>query len=931
MSEVRRPEHRFTRTATRTEDELDCMNEKTSQPETMDKRYDPKAIEDAWYARWLENGLFRGDPDQGGEPYSVMIPPPNVTGVLHMGHALNNTFQDILVRWRRMQGRNAVWVPGTDHAGIATQNVVERALRKEGLSREDLGRDAFLERVWDWKETHGDAIVNQLKKLGCCCDWDRLRFTMDAGLSEAVAEVFVRLYDKGLIYRGQYIVNWCPRCRTALSDEESEHRAEQGKLWRLRYPVKPADAADTTAPDYIVVATTRPETMLGDTAIAVHPDDERYRTLENATITLPLVGRVLRVIRDDYVDPAFGTGAVKVTPAHDPNDFAMGQRHDLPSVSVMNEDGTMNEAAGPYAGMDRFECRKAVLRDLKEQGLIDGVEDHSHAVGHCYRCETVVEPRLSAQWFVAMKELARPAVEAVKSGQIDFTPARWTKVYLEWMENIRDWCISRQIWWGHRIPVYTCQACAHEWAAPKQPDTCPKCGANDLRQDEDVLDTWFSSWLWPFSTLGWPQDTADLQRYYPTHDLVTASEIIFFWVARMIMAGLEFKGEIPFRHVYIHGTVRDEQGRKMSKSLGNVIDPLAIIDTYSADALRFSLMMLAATGQDIYLSNDKFEIGRNFGTKLWNVARYIAMHSDRAGEVGMPVPDFDPQQLASDDKHILWTLQNAIRQCTDNLEKLRFGDVAHVLYEFVWGQFCDWYIEYSKASLYGADPQRKNAVLKTLHYVFSNALRLLHPIMPFVTEELWHAMGYGTQNDFIMRAPWPESADDETLKAWGIARTDVDYVDGKHELMRAARALKADYGIADAKEADYTVKVGTPVWAETIEADRIALQAGLRARSLTLLAKSDPKTVMPSAVVKLGTVYLSLDGLVDVEAEQRRLSDQLAKVSGDLAKVNAKLNNIAFVSKAKPDVVQHQKTRKEELVARQDKLNRLLETLAQMA
>ncbi len=917
--------------ATTTMMKTEATTSSTSPSGAMDKRYDPKAIEDAWYARWMERGLFRGDPARAGEPYAVMIPPPNVTGILHMGHALNNTFQDVLVRWRRMQGRNAVWVPGTDHAGIATQNVVERALRKEGLSREDLGREAFLERVWAWKNTHGDAIVGQLKKLGCSCDWDRLRFTMDDGLSEAVAEVFVRLYDKGLIRRGQYIVNWCPRCRTALSDEESEHRPERGRLWRLRYPVRANASADEgDRPAYVVVATTRPETMLGDTAVAVHPEDERYRQLENATLTLPLLGRELRVIRDDFVDPSFGTGAVKVTPAHDPNDFAMGQRHELAFVNVMNEDGVMNEEAGPYAGLDRFACRKAVLRDLEKAGLLEGADDHDHAVGHCYRCDTAVEPRLSVQWFVSMKPLAEPAIEAVKSGRIVFTPARWTKVYLEWMENIRDWCISRQIWWGHRIPVFTCQACAHEWAAKTTPATCPKCGANEVRQEEDVLDTWFSSWLWPFSTLGWPAKTDSLERYYPTHDLVTASEIIFFWVARMIMAGLEFQGDIPFRNVYIHGTVRDEQGRKMSKSLGNVIDPLAIIETYSADALRFSLMMLAATGQDIFLSNEKFEIGRNFGTKLWNVARYISLHGARDAAAGPPACDFDPQRLAPDDLHILWKLGETIGTCTENLEKRRFSDVAHSLYEFVWGQFCDWYIEYSKNSLYGDDPQRKNTVLDILHYVFEQALRLLHPIMPFITEEIWHAMGYGNADQFVMSAPWPAPPDQETMQGWGMNKTAVEYVERKHELMRAARSLKADYGIADAQEADYTVKIENTPWAGMLEADRATLQTGLRARSLSFLAESEPDPVLPGAVVRLGTAYLSLEGLIDLAAEKKRLTGQWEKVTADLAKTNAKLNNIAFVSKAKPEAVRRQETRKEELVARQEKLKTILETLEKM-
>ena len=671
---------------------------------TLEKTYNAPEAEARWYRRCLEDKAFHDEPGRGGSPFSIMMPPPNVTGILHMGHALNNTIQDILTRWRRMQGRNTLWLPGTDHAGIATQNVVERALLDEGKNRHDIGRDAFVKRVWEWKESYGSTITWQLKMLGASCDWERERFTLEPGLSQAVTEVFIRLYQKKLIYRGNYIINWCPRCATALSDEESEHEPVNGHLYYIRYPFKGAGSRKP-----LVVATTRPETMLGDVAIAVNPRDERFREFVGQTLELPILGRALPVIADDFVDPQFGTGAVKVTPAHDPNDFAMGQRHGLEPISVMDEAGVMNEKAGPYKGLDRFECRKRLLEDLTKARLLEKVEDHAHSVGHCYRCGTVVEPRLSMQWFVRMKTLSRPAMEAVKSGKIRFFPERWAKVYLDWMENIRDWCISRQIWWGHRIPVYYCDADNHEWVSAEQPQVCPACGSDRIRQDPDVLDTWFSSWLWPFSTLGWPQKTPDLAFYYPSDTLVTGSEIIFFWVARMVMAGIEFMGEVPFKQVFIHGTVRDETGRKMSKSLGNTIDPLEVIKEYSADALRFSLMMVTAVEQELYLSNQKFEVGRNFMTKIWNAARFMQMYSEGFSfEVDKPA--LNAEALSADDRHILAVLHERIALCTENMEKFRFNDVARDLYDFVWHQFCDWYIEYAKVVLNGNDPVRSEQV-----------------------------------------------------------------------------------------------------------------------------------------------------------------------------------------------------------------------------
>jgi valyl-tRNA synthetase len=889
----------------------------------LEKQYDPKKVEARWYKWCLDTNAFHGDAARGGEPFSIVIPPPNVTGILHMGHALNNTIQDILIRWQRMEGRNTVWMPGTDHAGIATQNVVERALRKEGKTRHDLGREAFVQRVWEWREEYGGTIIRQLKSLGAACDWERERFTMDAGLSRAVEEVFCRLYNKGLIYRANYITNWCPRCHTALSDEESEHQDTAGKLYYIRYPVK--REGRLTAVEFVVVATTRPETLLGDVAVAVNPKDERYKALIGKTLTLPVLYRDLPVIADDFVDPVFGTGAVKVTPAHDPNDFELGRRHNLTPINVMHQDGLMNEGAGPYAGLDRFECRKRIVTDLTAAGLIEKIDDHQHAVGHCYRCDTIVEPRLSLQWFVRMKPLAEPAIQAVRDGRIKFTPDRWTKVYLDWMENIRDWCISRQIWWGHRIPVFYCDACGHQWAASGKPENCPKCQAAGIRQDEDVLDTWFSSWLWPFSTFGWPETNADLKFYYPTHTLVTASEIIFFWVARMIMAGMEFMGEIPFREVYIHGTVRDEQGRKMSKSLGNSIDPLTIIEEYSADALRFSLMMITATGQDVFLSSDKFEIGRNFGTKIWNAARYMQMQ-DSEGKGGMGC-DFNPDLLSADDKHILAKLYQAREACTENLRRCRFNDAAHDLYEFVWHQYCDWYVEYSKDVLYGKDAARRAEVLKVMHHVFSSALKLLHPFMPFITEELWHGMGYGAEGETIMNAPWPEAKGAAELQAWGISPAIVSYVDERHEVIRSGRMLRADCGIAPAQKIDYIVKPNTAEGAAWLTADAATIRSLLRAKEWTVDQAYVPAGAVPSVVTGLGMLYMPVEGLIDVQAESVKLAKQLAEIEGHLTRVNQKLANHSFISKAPREVVAQQEKSRDDLIEKHAKVKRLLETM----
>ncbi len=889
----------------------------------LSKTYDAKSVEEKWYAWWMERGYFHNDASKGGTPYCVVIPPPNVTGILHMGHALNNTIQDVLVRWRRMQGYNTVWVPGTDHAGIATQNVVERDLLKEGKTRDDLGREAFVERVWKWREEYGNTIKGQLMRIGASCDWERERFTMDEGLSRAVTEVFVRLYDKGLIYRGNYIINWCPRCQTALSDEESEHRSVDGKLYYIRYPIKGGRKKD-----YVLVATTRPETLLGDVAVAINPRDDRYRELVGKKVLLPVLKRELTVVEDDFVDPEFGTGVVKVTPAHDPNDFELGQRHGLPTINVMDIDGYMNAEAGPYQGMDRFQCREQILEQLKREGLLERVDPHPHAVGHCYRCHAVVEPRLSPQWFVKMKPLARPALEVVKEDKVQFVPERWTKVYAEWMENIRDWCISRQIWWGHRIPVFYCNDCEHEWAARDVPVTCPQCGGATIRQDEDVLDTWFSSWLWPFSVFGWPEQSDDLDFYYPTNTLSTASEIIFFWVARMVMAGLECMDDIPFTHVYIHGTVRDDVGRKMSKSLGNSIDPLTIVDKYNADALRFSLMMLSATGTDVQLSDEKFEIGRNFGTKLWNAARFMQMHGATASD-DFAEPQFDPALLSADDQHVLAKLHETMASCTENLERFRFNDYARSIYDFLWHQYCDWYVEYSKPILYGDDQAQRDQVLKVMHYVYSNALRLLHPLMPFITEELWHGMGYTRLSESVMIAPWPKARDIEEMDEWGVNASVVSYVDAKHDLIRVARQLRADYGLPPRQEVDLMIRPSNERYEKRLASDELSIASLLCAKKITLDRHFTPPRAMPSAISQLGAVYMPVSGLIDVGEEVKKLTKQQDKVAADLQKVTRKLGNMDFVNKAPKHVIEQQEERKKSLLEKSDKLEKLIETLSE--
>ena len=863
------------------------------------KAYEPKEVEDRIYDFWMKGKYFHAEVDPKKKPYTIVIPPPNITGQLHLGHAMDETLQDTLIRWRRMQGYSALWLPGTDHASIATEAKIVEAMRKEGISKEDLGREKFLERAWAWKDQYGGRIVEQLKKLGSSCDWDRLRFTMDEGCNKAVNHVFKKLYDKGLIYRGERIINWCPHCKTSISDAEVEFEEKEGSFWHLRYPL-----ADGTG--YIELATTRPETMLGDTAVAVHPDDERYKALVGKTVILPLVNKEIPIIADTYVEQDFGTGVVKITPAHDPNDFEVGLRHKLPVINIMDDGGVINENGGKYAGMPALEARKQIVQDLDAGGYLIKIEPIKHNVGTCYRCGTVVEPRVSTQWFVKMEPLAKPAVDVVKNGEIRFIPDRMDKIYYNWMENIKDWCISRQLWWGHQIPAWYCD-CGETIVSETEPKVCPKCGGTHLKRDEDTLDTWFSSALWPFSTLGWPEKTPELEYFYPTDTLVTGYDIIFFWVARMIFSGLEHMDAIPFNTVFYHGLIRDAQGRKMSKSLGNGVDPLDIIAEYGADALRFTLVTGNSPGNDMRFSEEKVAASRNFANKIWNAARFILMNIE-----GKDIECTLPEKLFTSDKWILNRFNNVTAAVTENLEKFELGMAVSKLYDFIWDDFCDWYIELAKIRMNGADEQSADSARRVLVWVMSNTLRLLHPFMPYITEEIWQTLPH--DGEALIVAKWPEY--DEAL-AFPAEAADMEKV---MAVIRAVRVRRNEMNVPPSKKAHIYIETAQPApYAEGSEfivrlayGSAVEIGASFAVEGAVTAVTDDAKALLP------------MDDLVDQAAEIARLTKELQNAQKQLDNVNAKLANEKFTSKAPQNVIDGVKANGEKLSA---KIKLILETL----
>ena len=869
----------------------------------LEKLYDPARVEDDIYAFWLNGGYFHTEADPNKKPYTIVMPPPNVTGQLHMGHAMDETWQDILIRFKRMQGYAALWVPGTDHASIATEAKVVAKMKEDGLTKEALGREGFLERAWDWKNTYGNRIVGQLKKLGCSCDWERECFTMDEGCSKAVLKVFKQLYDKDLIYRGERIINWCPYCKTSISDAEVEYEDQEGSFWHLKYPIVGSD-------EYLILATTRPETMLGDAAVAIHPDDERYKHLHGKKVLLPLLNKEIPIVTDTYVDMEFGTGVVKITPAHDPNDFEVGQRHNLPIIKVMDDTAHMTEDCGKYAGLDRYEARKAIVADLQEGGYLKKIEPHPHNVGTCYRCGTTIEPMVSKQWFVRMVPLAGPAIDAVRNGDIKFVPERFEKQYFHWMENTRDWCISRQLWWGHRIPAYYCDACGEIHVSDEPMTTCPKCGGA-VRQDEDTLDTWFSSALWPFSTLGWPEKTKDMDYFYPTNTLVTGYDIITFWVSRMIFSGLEYTGKIPFDTVLIHGLVRDAQGRKMSKSLGNGIDPLEIIAEYGADALRLTLVLGSTPGNDMRFSDEKIKASRNFANKLWNATRFVMMNLPEDFQAGLPAQD----KLDLSDKWILSTLNNLARTVTDNLEKFELGLAAQKVQDFVWEVYCDWYIEIAKVRLNSTNAEEADAARKVLVYVLCQALKLLHPFMPFITEEIYRALP-GT-GEAIMVEQWPvfteelNYADDEA----DFAKL-MDYI-------KAVRTIRAEMNVHPTKRTSMVIETND-VNAFSRGGEYLAKFAFATDVSLTEKYTGDTNG-MVQVITHAARGFIPMMELIDKEKELARLNKEKAAAEKDIAMFSRQLGNEGFVNKAPAQVVEEIR---QKLARAEEKLARVEESIA---
>jgi valyl-tRNA synthetase len=877
----------------------------------FDKGYEPHEVEKRWYAYWEKEQLFAAKDQSPQASYSIVIPPPNVTGVLHMGHALNNTMQDILCRYRRLRGDNVLWMPGTDHAGIATQNVVEKKLARDGSDRHQLGREKFIDAVWQWREKYGSAIINQLKRLGASCDWQRERFTMDEGLSLAVRKVFVQLYDEGLIYRGNYIINWCHRCHTALADLEVEHEDHDGHLYHIRYPYPQGSGG-------IVVATTRPETMLGDTAVAVHPEDDRYRNIESDTVILPLMNREIPIIKDSYVDMSFGTGGLKITPAHDPNDFDIGARHNLASVKVISDNGDMTAEAGPYQGLDRFDCRKAVVKDLQEQGLLVKIEPYQHSVGHCYRCKTVVEPNLSKQWFVRVKPLAEKAIAAVESGQTRIIPEMWTNTYYDWMNNIRDWCVSRQIWWGHQIPAWTCGDCGEIAVAMEAPQACQACHSKNLVQETDVLDTWFSSALWPFSTMGWPEETALLKTFYPTTVLVTGFDILFFWVARMMMMGIHFMKDVPFKDVYVHALVRDEDGKKMSKSKGNVIDPLSVIERYGTDAFRFTLAAFAAQGRDIKMSEKRVDGYRHFINKLWNAARFALMHLDR----GYYQIDF--QNLCLPDQWILARLHKTTAKVTAALDGYRFNEAAGAVYNFVWHEFCDWYLEAVKPVLYDQEGQEAAEVTRAVLWrVLRDTLVLLHPFIPFITEEIWHHMP-GTDGSIMVAAHPADSS--ETFQN-REAETAMALI---MEVITGIRNVRGEMNIGPSLALQVQVQSEESQTRQII-ADHHDLIINLA--RLSSLAVEDigprPKS-SATAVVNSASIFVSLEGIIDFVKETHRLEKDIKKLDSELSTVTKKLGNDGFLSKAPAEVIEKVRQKQSALLEKQHKIQANLDKIREV-